>query len=37
MGIFSDVEYSGYVFDKSVGMYSFGISGSLKSWKGGTP
>lgn len=36
-GIFSDVEYSGYTFDKSVGMYSFGISGSLKGRKGGMP
>ncbi len=36
-GIFSDVEYSGYTFDKSTGMYSFGISGSLKSREGGTP
>ena len=36
-GIFSDVEYSGYVFDKSVGMYSFGISGSLKGRKGEMP
>lgn len=35
--IFSDVEYSGYIFDKSEGMYSFGISGSLKSQKGGMP